>query len=120
MVFAAIRPGGTAGRIADERVAQDLGLLGQETTGAGGISYALRTIPQMLHLARQMRELCPDAWLINFTNPAGMVTEALRARPRAGRSSASAIPRAGWCTGRRAPPGFRCRTEGSTAWATTG
>ncbi|TAP45428.1 6-phospho-beta-glucosidase [Arthrobacter sp. S39] len=77
MVFAAIRPGGTAGRIADERVAQDLGLLGQETTGAGGISYALRTIPRMLELARQMRELCPDAWLINFTNPAGMVTEAL-------------------------------------------
>jgi 6-phospho-beta-glucosidase len=77
MVFAAIRPGGTAGRIADERVAQDLGLLGQETTGAGGISYALRTIPPMLDLARQMREYCPDAWLINFTNPAGMVTEAL-------------------------------------------
>ncbi|HCN22215.1 MAG TPA: 6-phospho-beta-glucosidase, partial [Arthrobacter bacterium] len=43
LVFAAIRPGGTAGRIKDERVAQDLGLLGQETTGAGGISYALRT-----------------------------------------------------------------------------
>lgn len=77
VVFAAIRPGGTAGRIADERVAQDLGLLGQETTGAGGISYALRTIPEMLHLARQMRELCPDAWLVNFTNPAGMVTEAV-------------------------------------------
>lgn len=77
LVFAAIRPGGTAGRIADEKVAQDLGLLGQETTGAGGISYALRTIPEMLHLAVLMRELCPDAWLINFTNPAGMVTEAL-------------------------------------------
>lgn len=77
LVFAAIRPGGTAGRIKDERVALDLGLLGQETTGAGGISYALRTIPEMLHLARQMRESCPDAWLINFTNPAGMVTEAL-------------------------------------------
>ncbi len=77
MVFAAIRPGGTAGRIADEKVAQDLGLLGQETTGAGGISYALRTIPHMLGLARLMRECCPDAWLINFTNPAGMVTEAL-------------------------------------------
>lgn len=77
MVFAAIRPGGTAGRVADEKVAQDLGLLGQETTGAGGISYALRTIPHMLRLARLMKEHCPDAWLINFTNPAGMVTEAL-------------------------------------------
>ncbi|QDG89133.1 6-phospho-beta-glucosidase [Pseudarthrobacter sp. NIBRBAC000502770] len=78
MVFAAIRPGGTAGRVADEKVAQDLGLLGQETTGAGGISYALRTIPHMVDLARLMRERCPDAWLVNFTNPAGMVTEALR------------------------------------------
>lgn len=77
VVFAAIRPGGTAGRIADEKVAQGLGLLGQETTGAGGISYALRTIPHMLGLARLMREHCPDASLINFTNPAGMVTEAL-------------------------------------------
>ncbi|BCW49287.1 6-phospho-beta-glucosidase [Arthrobacter sp. StoSoilB13] len=76
-VFAAIRPGGTAGRIADERVALDLGLLGQETTGAGGISYALRSIPHMLELAGGMRHYCPDAWLINFTNPAGMVTEAL-------------------------------------------
>ncbi|MET1021061.1 MAG: 6-phospho-beta-glucosidase [Arthrobacter sp.] len=77
VVFAAIRPGGTAGRTADERVALDLGLLGQETTGAGGISYALRSIPRMLDLAAQMRRRCPDAWLLNFTNPAGMVTEAL-------------------------------------------
>ncbi|MDQ1059570.1 6-phospho-beta-glucosidase [Arthrobacter globiformis] len=77
MVFAAIRPGGTAGRVADERVAQDLGLLGQETTGAGGISYALRSIPAMLELAANIQAHCPDAWLINFTNPAGMVTQAL-------------------------------------------
>ncbi|ABK04277.1 glycoside hydrolase, family 4 [Arthrobacter sp. FB24] len=77
MVFAAIRPGGTAGRTADERVAIGLGLLGQETTGAGGISYALRSIPGMLALAREMKQRCPGAWLVNFTNPAGMVTEAL-------------------------------------------
>jgi 6-phospho-beta-glucosidase len=77
MVFAAIRPGGTAGRTADERVALDLGVLGQETTGAGGISYALRSIPEMLELARAMQQHCPAAWLVNFTNPAGMVTEAL-------------------------------------------
>src|SRR6478752_5602159 len=77
MVFAAIRPGGTAGRTADERIALDLGLLGQETTGAGGISYALRSIPPMLRLAEEMRSRCPGAWLLNFTNPAGMVTEAL-------------------------------------------
>ncbi|KQR82896.1 6-phospho-beta-glucosidase [Arthrobacter sp. Leaf337] len=77
MVFAAIRPGGTAGRIADERVPLGLGLLGQETTGAGGISYALRSIPGMLELAREMKRRCPEAWLVNFTNPAGMVTQAL-------------------------------------------
>ncbi|QCB96775.1 6-phospho-beta-glucosidase [Arthrobacter sp. PAMC25564] len=77
MVFAAIRPGGTAGRTADERIALDLGLLGQETTGAGGISYALRSIPRMLELAAEMRRRCPEAWLLNFTNPAGIVTEAL-------------------------------------------
>src|SRR3954447_20200046 len=77
MVFAAIRPGGTAGRTADERVALDLGLLGQETTGPGGISYALRSIPPMLRIAGEMRSRCPAAWLLNFTNPAGMVTEAL-------------------------------------------
>ncbi|MCA4132451.1 6-phospho-beta-glucosidase [Arthrobacter sp. M4] len=77
VVFAAVRPGGTAGRIFDERVALDLGLLGQETIGAGGISFALRSIPAMLDLARSMIEQCPNAWLINFTNPAGMVTEAL-------------------------------------------
>jgi 6-phospho-beta-glucosidase len=77
MVFAAIRPGGTAGRTADERIALDLGVLGQETTGAGGISYALRSIPRMLELAAEMRRRCPEAWLLNFTNPAGIVTEAL-------------------------------------------
>lgn len=77
MVFSAIRPGGTAGRITDEQIPLGLGLLGQETTGAGGISYALRSIPHMLELAAAMRRHCPDAWLINFTNPAGMVTEAL-------------------------------------------
>ncbi|MBT2585884.1 6-phospho-beta-glucosidase [Arthrobacter sp. ISL-95] len=77
MVFAAIRPGGTAGRISDEQIPLRLGLLGQETTGAGGISYALRSIPRMRELAEAMREHCPEAWLINFTNPAGMVTEAL-------------------------------------------
>ncbi|WP_285728289.1 6-phospho-beta-glucosidase [Psychromicrobium xiongbiense] len=77
VVFAATRVGGAAGRVHDERVALDLGVLGQETTGAGGISYALRSIPYMLHLARTMQERCPSAWLVNFTNPAGMVTQAL-------------------------------------------
>jgi 6-phospho-beta-glucosidase len=79
VVFAAVRSGGAEGRILDERVALSAGLLGQETVGAGGISYALRSIPDMMHVATAMRELAPDAWLVNFTNPAGMVTEAVSA-----------------------------------------
>ncbi|MBE0008830.1 MULTISPECIES: 6-phospho-beta-glucosidase [unclassified Arthrobacter] len=78
VVFAAIRSGGAAGRVIDERVALAEGLLGQETVGAGGISYALRSVPQMLAVAESMRRVCPDAWLINFTNPAGMVTRAVQ------------------------------------------
>lgn len=79
IVFAAVRSGGAEGRILDERVALSAGLLGQETVGVGGISYALRSIPDMMRVATAMQDLAPDAWLINFTNPAGMVTEALSA-----------------------------------------
>src|SRR6478609_9471472 len=78
VVFSAIRVGGAAGRVRDERRALDAGVLGQETVGAGGISYALRTLPVALRAARAIRDVAPDAWLINFTNPAGLVTEALR------------------------------------------
>jgi 6-phospho-beta-glucosidase len=77
-VFAAIRVGGLAARVCDERVALDLGVLGQETTGPGGIAYGLRTIPVMLDVARRVRSLAPQAYVINFTNPAGMITEAMR------------------------------------------
>ncbi|WP_152361494.1 6-phospho-beta-glucosidase [Microlunatus speluncae] len=75
-VFQAIRVGGTAGRVCDERSALELGLLGQETTGAGGLCYGLRTVPVVLRIAETVRRVAPEAWLINFTNPAGMVTEA--------------------------------------------
>lgn len=78
-VFSAVRIGGTAGRVTDEHTALELGVLGQETVGPGGIAYALRTIPFMVRLAETIREVAPDAWVINFTNPAGMVTEAMRA-----------------------------------------
>ncbi|MCU1559074.1 6-phospho-beta-glucosidase [Mycetocola sp.] len=78
-VFSAVRIGGTSGRISDERIALDLGVLGQETVGPGGLAYALRTIPFMVQLAETIKAVAPDAWVINFTNPAGMVTEAMRA-----------------------------------------
>ncbi|MER5211712.1 6-phospho-beta-glucosidase [Streptomyces sp. NPDC002838] len=78
-VFSAIRVGGLAGRAADERIALEEGVLGQETVGAGGISYGLRTVPVALEIARRIAALAPDAWVINFTNPAGLVTEAMTA-----------------------------------------
>ncbi|WP_163509893.1 6-phospho-beta-glucosidase [Fodinicola acaciae] len=77
-VFSAIRVGGLEGRTADERVALDLGILGQETTGPGGLAYGLRTVPVALHVAERVAAVCPDAWVINFTNPAGMITEAMQ------------------------------------------
>ncbi|MDT0214555.1 6-phospho-beta-glucosidase [Rothia sp. ARF10] len=77
-VFSAIRVGGLEGRTRDERVALDLGVIGQETTGPGGLAYALRTVPVALDIARRTREVAPDAWFINFTNPAGIVTEAMQ------------------------------------------
>lgn len=64
-------------RIKDERIPLSHGMLGQETNGAGGIFKAFRTIPVILDIVKDMKELCPDAWLINFTNPSGMVTEAV-------------------------------------------
>ena len=76
-VFSAIRVGGVEGRVVDERVALDEGVLGQETVGAGGIAYGLRTVPVALHIARRIAAVAPDAWVINFTNPAGLVTEAM-------------------------------------------
>ncbi|MFI9120008.1 6-phospho-beta-glucosidase [Streptomyces bikiniensis] len=76
-VFSAIRVGGLEGRAADERIALAEGVLGQETVGAGGIAYGLRTVPVATHIARRVAELAPDAWVINFTNPAGLVTEAM-------------------------------------------
>lgn len=64
-------------RVLDERIPLSHGMIGQETNGAGGIFKALRTVPVILAIVEDMKELCPDAWLINFTNPAGMVTEAV-------------------------------------------
>lgn len=77
-IFSAIRIGGTAGRIVDERTALRLGVIGQETVGPGGLAYALRTVPHALRLAERIAAEAPRAWTINFTNPAGILTEAMR------------------------------------------
>ncbi|MPV87184.1 family 4 glycosyl hydrolase [Georgenia ruanii] len=79
VVFSAIRVGGTGGRTRDERAALGLGVLGQETVGPGGLAYALRTVPVADALAARIAALAPQAWTINFTNPASIVTEAMRA-----------------------------------------
>lgn len=72
-----IRVGLLDARIKDERIPLSHGVIGQETNGAGGMFKALRTIPVILDIDEDMSKLCPNAWMINFTNPAGMVTEAL-------------------------------------------
>src|SRR5476649_1695898 len=77
-VFTSIRVGGIAQRIRDETVAQRHGIVGQETVGPAGFAMAMRTIPHAVSYARQIAEAAPRAWIINFTNPVGMVTEAMR------------------------------------------
>lgn len=72
-----IRVGGLEARAKDERIPLSHGLIGQETNGAGGIFKAFRTIPVLMELAEEVHTICPNAWIINFTNPAGIVTEAL-------------------------------------------
>ncbi|MDQ0876689.1 6-phospho-beta-glucosidase [Paenibacillus sp. V4I3] len=61
----------------DEHIPNKYGVIGQETTGPGGMMKALRTIPVLLDICKDIEELSPNAWLLNFTNPAGMVTEAI-------------------------------------------
>ena len=76
-IITQIRVGGIPARIQDERIPLEFDVIGQETTGPGGFAKALRTIPAILDIARDIEELAPDAWLINFTNPSGIITEAL-------------------------------------------
>ncbi|OVY86734.1 6-phospho-beta-glucosidase [Yersinia pestis] len=77
LVLTQFRVGQLPARAADERLGLKYNLLGQETTGIGGFAKALRTIPVMLDIAANVERLAPDAWIINFTNPAGIVTEAV-------------------------------------------
>jgi len=78
VVFAQVRPGGMEGRIRDEKIPLKYGLLGQETTGAGGFMQALRTVPVIMDLCADMKRLSAEnAWLINFSNPSGIIAEAV-------------------------------------------
>lgn len=75
-VITTFRAGGIESRIIDERVPLAQGVLGQETTGAGGFAMGIRSIPVLLGYIELMKEVCPNAWLINFANPSGMMAEA--------------------------------------------
>ncbi|ENL7625507.1 6-phospho-beta-glucosidase [Enterobacter hormaechei] len=76
-VCSQFRAGCLEARISDERISLKYDMIGQETNGLGGFANACRTIPIALAIAKEMEQLCPDAWLLNFTNPSGMVTEAI-------------------------------------------
>jgi 6-phospho-beta-glucosidase len=76
-VVTTFRVGGIESRVVDERVPLAYEVLGQETTGPGGFAMGMRTIPVLLETVDLMRQACPDAWLINFANPAGMLAEAV-------------------------------------------
>lgn len=71
------RVGNLDARIRDERIPLRYQRIGQETTGAGGFAKALRSVPVILDICKDMEELCPNAWLINFANPSGILTEAV-------------------------------------------
>ncbi|GGQ51759.1 6-phospho-beta-glucosidase [Streptomyces althioticus] len=76
-VLLQLRVGGQAARLQDETWPLECGCVGQETTGAGGLAKALRTVPVVLDIADRVRRANPDAWIIDFTNPVGIVTRAL-------------------------------------------
>jgi 6-phospho-beta-glucosidase len=78
VVYCAVRVGGMAGRVLDETVALAQGVIGQETTGPGGITFALRTVPVVTRIAEIVADRAPNATFVNFTNPVGLVTEAAR------------------------------------------
>ncbi|MEU3311811.1 6-phospho-beta-glucosidase [Streptomyces sp. NPDC006662] len=76
-VLLQLRVGGQAARLQDETWPLECGCVGQETTGAGGLAKALRTVPVVLDIAERVRRAAPGAWIIDFTNPVGIVTRAL-------------------------------------------
>ncbi len=81
-VINSVRVGGMLSRATDERIVFQHGLAGQETTGPGGLAMALRTIPVAVEYARVVEKVAPQAWFINFTNPAGLITQAITSSSR--------------------------------------
>lgn len=81
-ILSSIRVGGTAARARDESIALRHGYAGQETTGPGGWAMALRTVPEVLNHARIIEAEAPDAWYVSFTNPAGLITQAVSSHSR--------------------------------------
>jgi 6-phospho-beta-glucosidase len=77
-IVTTLRVGQDHSRVIDETVAMEEGVIGQETTGAGGFSMAVRTIPVLLEYCELIKKYAPDAWIFNFTNPSGLVTQALK------------------------------------------
>ena len=77
-VVTTLRVGGDHSRVMDETIALNAGVIGQETTGVGGFSMAVRTIPILLEYCRLINEIAPNAWIFNLTNPSGLVTQALK------------------------------------------
>lgn len=77
-VVTTLRVGGDHSRVVDETIALEAGVIGQETTGVGGFSMAVRTIPVLLEYCELIKQYAPNAWIFNFTNPSGLVTQALR------------------------------------------
>jgi 6-phospho-beta-glucosidase len=95
-VITQLRVGGNAQRVLDEKIPLRYGIIGQETTGPGGMFKALRTIPVMLEIARDVERLNPQAWIINYANPTGMNAEAVQRYTRAnfvGLCSGGYVPR---------------------------
>lgn len=106
-VISQFRVGGNAARVNDEKIPLKFGLIGQETTGAGGFMKALRTVPVLLDIARDVERICPDAWIVNYTNPTGIVTEAVTRYTRA--------KIAGLCSGGLFPGTFFAKALGVDA-----
>ena len=79
-IVTTLRVGGDHSRVVDETIALETGVIGQETTGVGGFSMAVRTIPVLLEYCELIKEHAPNAWIFNFSNPSGLVTQALRSK----------------------------------------